>query len=95
MEFDVAKVALGAGLAMILKDHKEEGALLLALAGLSALYGKWKQNTKRPEKEMKRPQKDLQKNTPKGVMDEAAHPPLICDGVTGPAMWGVHRTSVV
>ena len=85
MEFDVAKVALGAGLAMILKDHKEEGALLLALAGLSALYGKWKQNTKRPEKEMKRPQKDLQKNTPKGVMDGAAHPPLFCDGVTGTA----------
>ena len=56
-EMDVAKIALGAGMAMLLKNYKREGILLLAAAGLSACYGWYEQEKKRPEKN-KRPQQN-------------------------------------
>lgn len=86
LEMDVAKVALGAGMAMLLKNYKTEGILLLAAAGLSACYGLYGQETKRPEKNKRPKQNSKVQEPPKGMTDEAAHPPKEENGVTGKPM---------
>ena len=86
LEMDVAKVALGAGVAMLLKNYKTEGILLLAAAGLSACYGFYEQETKRPEKKKRPQQNSRDQEPPKGMTDEAAHLPKEENGVTGKPM---------
>eukprot|EP00434_Breviolum_minutum_P043005 symbB.v1.2.038305.t1/scaffold5919.1/size22459/1 len=92
---DVAKIALGSGMAMLLKNYKKEGILLLAAAGLNACYGWYEQKEKRPEKNKRPQQNSRMERTPKGVKDEAAHPPLFCDGVTGTANFDLGSPSDV
>ena len=65
---NVMKVALGAGIALVLTDQKALGAILLALAGACAVSETIQKNDKRPEKKNTRPQKDpIEDKTPKGA----------------------------
>ena len=88
---DVMKVALGAGMALVLTDHKALGALLLAVAGVCAFGSERTRLEERPEKIDQRPQQDPDKDkTPQGKRDGAAHLP-IGTSVTGRAQekfWG-------
>ena len=82
---DVAKVLAGAGLALALTSKEKIGALLLAVAGLICVKGRWEKSESRPASKVSRPQQELREgaNTPKGEWDEAAHPPI--KGIAGKA----------
>ena len=82
---DVMKVALGAGVALVLTDHKMIGAALLALAGFCAFGDEKTKQETRPEKKEERPQQDPDEDkTPQGKRDGAAHLPTV-ESVTGKA----------
>ena len=82
---DVMKVALGAGMALVLTHHKTLGALLLAVAGVCAFGNERTRLEERPEKMNQRPQQDPDEDsTPQGKRDGAAHLP-IGTSVTGRA----------